>query len=460
MTASATALAARAALKEVEPLATSLSVYSTEASRVSSALSDDLMVGARRRRVRSGEPDPVSTVALMVTEDDVLLWREGGATAPAAERRQIRRAVLDSGGELVELYQYEKLEPNQINAFLTQVDCSLNPVEGLQTLTLSRGAGAPTAGPPLSVPLKGRKRRLILIHGTFSRSGALLDGMSRASNGAQFFKRIFSHYEEVLVFDHPTLSVSPVLNAFDLFRLVADARGPLDVIAHSRGGLVARWVLEGLGSGLAADPCQAVLVGAPLGGTSLASPPRLRDALSILSNLGTVLKGAGASPLTYQPLIAAPLALLRIASSVVGAGGRMPVIDAAISMIPGLAAQSRVDLNHELARLRECKPAKPPTYFVVRANFETEEPGWRFWKWFRRDQVADSGADRVFPGPNDLVVDTSSMAELVAPVPNSPQKGMAAQHVHDFKTTETVHHTNYFEQEATLDFILRKLQIP
>ena len=52
--------------------------------------------------------------------------------------------------------------------------------------------------------------------------------------------------------------------------------GPLDVIAHSRGGLVTRWALEGFGIG-GAGPFRAVMVGAPIGGTSLASPPQLRS---------------------------------------------------------------------------------------------------------------------------------------------------------------------------------------
>lgn len=396
MSATTTAAAARAALREVDGTAASLDMFSTE----SDGLAEALTVGERRRRLRAGESDPVATVSLVVAQDEVLLWREGGSTVPASERRRYRGVGRGEEGELVELYQYEKLEPNQINDFLTKVDIKLNPRTGLRRVKANAtwGGAPPAPDPNVLAPLKDKKRRLLLVHGTFSRSEALLHGIGQAPNGGDFFKRVFAHYDEVLVFDHPTLSVSPVLNAFDLFHQVADASGPLDVIAHSRGGLVTRWFLEGLGTGLSSSPCRAVLVGSPLGGTSLASPPRLRDSLSMLSNLGTVLKTGGAAAVVYMPLLAAPLALLRVASSVVSAAAKTPVIDAAVSMIPGLAAQSRVDLNHELARVRGFAPAKPPTYYVVRANFETEKAGWKFWKWFRGTSSRMRGPTRCFPG--------------------------------------------------------------
>jgi hypothetical protein len=258
----------------------------------------------------------------------------------------------------------------------------------------------------------------------------------------------------VLAFDHPTLAVSPMLNALDLFGLLDRATGPLDIVAHSRGGLVARWMLEGFGGALGQGPYRAVLVGSPLGGTSLASPPRLRDALSLLSNFGTALKAAGSATAAYFPLLAAPLALLKVATSVVSLAAKTPALDAAVAMIPGLAGQSRVARSQELDRLRRLACARPPTYYVVQTNFETEDVGWRFWKWFRGDKLKDFATDRIFPGPNDLVVDTRSMTEL-ALSPTLPEA-----HKHDFGSTGRVHHTNYFEQPETLEFILDKLGVP
>src|SRR6185295_17566787 len=212
-----------------------------------------------------------------------------------------------------------------INQFLISLDGKLNPESGLRRLELTPGTAKVTAK-PLAVPPAGKKRRLLLVHGTFSKSAAFSNGVEHAPNGAGFLKRVFARYDEVLVFEHPTLSVSPMLNAYDLFRHMAQATGPLDVVAHSRGGLVTRWFLEGFGAALGDGPYRAVLVGAPLGGTSLAAPPRLRSALSVLSNLGTVLKAAGAAAVVYFPLLAAPLALLKIATSVASVAAKTPVI--------------------------------------------------------------------------------------------------------------------------------------
>ncbi len=441
---------ARAALKDVEGTAASLDMFSTEYDGKYELPS----VGERHRRLRAGETDPVSTVSLILNDEGVLLWREGATSAELAGGGLRRGTTAPTAeGELVEMYQYEKLEPNEINQFLTQLDTKLNADSGLRRLELTPGTSTIVAK-PLTAPPSGKKRRLLLVHGTFSKCAAFLNGFELAPNGADFLKRVFVRYDEVLAFEHPTLSVSPVLNAFDLFGAMAKATGPLDVIAHSRGGLVTRWFLEGFGAALGEGPYRAVLVGSPLGGTSLASPPRLRSALSVLSNLGTVLKAAGTASVVYFPLLAAPLALLKIATSIVSVAAKTPVIDAAVSMIPGLAGQSRVALNHELGRLHAMALAKPPTYFVVQSNFETEDVGWKFWKWFRGDKLKDVGADKIFPGANDLVVDTGSMTELAVkfkfPVANR----------HDFGKSSTVHHTNYFQQQKTLEFILDKLEVP
>jgi hypothetical protein len=447
--AAPTVVAARAALKEVEATAAALNVFSTDYE----GKYELPFVGERRRRLRAGLPDPVATMALVLNDEGVLLWRAGAQSAELAGRQLRRGATPVPDGDLVELYQYEKLEPNEVNQFLIDLDKRLNPAAGLRRFELTPGTATVVAR-PLPEALAGSKRRLLFIHGTFSKSEAFAHGIEQAANGSEFLRRVFAHYDEVLAFDHPTLSVSPMLNAFDLFGLMAKAAGPLDIVAHSRGGLVARWYLEGFSAALGPGPYRAVLVGSPLGGTSLASPRRLHDALSLLSNVGTALKAAGSGAVAYFPLLAAPLALLKVATSVVSVAAKTPVLDAAVAMIPGLSGQSRIENSQELDRLRRLTFARPPAYYVVQSNFETEDVGWRFWKWFRADKLKDVAADHIFPGPNDLVVDTLSMSQF-AMSPTLPQ----AQG-HDFGTTGQVHHTNYFEQRETLDCILDKLGVP
>ena len=131
---------------------------------------------------------------------------------------------------------------------------------------------------------------------------------------------------------------------------------------------------------------------------------------------------------------------------------KTPLIDAAVQMIPGLAGQSRVSNNADLSRIRSVVLKSPPTYYVVQSDYETDAPGWKFWKWFNKGRLADAGADMIFKDKNDLVVDTISMTEFSS-------AAFPPQRTHDFTTNSRVHHCNYFEQQETLDFICASLKI-
>ncbi|MFN8582634.1 MAG: hypothetical protein U0163_16870 [Gemmatimonadaceae bacterium] len=403
--------------------------------------------GIRRRATRRGRPDPVQRASLYLNRHGVLEWHFAQAIPPQAIRGR-RAAATEEGeipdGELVDVFEYETLDANSVGAFLDKADARLNDrlKNAERMYRLSRpGPGAIPAAAAITAPLKGKKRRLLIVHGTFSKSGALLEGMGNAPGADAFFTWMFNTYDEVLAFEHPTLAVSPVLNALDLRRALAGIDGPLDIVAHSRGGLVTRWAVEAFG--LPASQVRAMLVGSPLGGTSLASPPRLRATLGLLTNFGTALKAAGGLASAYVPFLVAPLAILKVATSVIGAVGKTPLIDGTIAMIPGLAGQSRVSNNPELTRLADLSSGGAAKYFVVASDFEPDSPGWKFWKWFKGKRIADAVTDKIFPGKNDLVVDTDSMTEI--------PDGVTRRR--DFGTNALVHHTNYFEQQKTLDFI-------
>jgi hypothetical protein len=435
---------------ELQKVAESAGVYSSSYEDSKDATPT---VAQRRRIRRTSGTDPVGVASLMLDDEGVLFWNlDGAAPGRRAGRRRLRRGVPESrAGEIVELYHYDKLEPNDVNTLLSDKDKELTPHQGLWILSLKSPGAASQAviRSTIAPPISGKKKRLLFIHGTFSKSEAFFAGMEGAPDGKRALKTLFDRYDEVLAFDHPTLSASPVMNAFDLARLLAKAEGPLDIVTHSRGGVVTRWLLEGIGLN-GSGPYRALLVGSPLAGTSLASPPRLKGALDVFSNIGMVLKATGALTVMYMPFLIVPLALVRIASSVVSTAAKTPLLDAGVSMIPGLNGQSRVSNHPELMRLRSVRLAKPPEYFVVKSNFETEDPGWKFWRYFRKDQLMDRGADLIFDGPNDLVVDTSSMNDI-------PGHDLPAARIHDFGTNNLVHHTNYFSQRATLDFMLEKL---
>lgn len=432
----------REALRTIESSATQLSVYSSD-----NAAGGLASVGKRRKVRRMGQPDPISSMNLVLNREGVLIWQEESPNPGLVGRRGMHRSGSGGSGKIVDQYHFEKLEPNEVGAFLRSLDDKLTPLQGLMRL---KGGVLGPVGP--GYKCRGKSNTLVIVHGTFSNSENVINGIKACGSGADFLARIERHYKAgVFAFSHPTLSVSPILNAYDLGGLFSDFEGDIDVVAHSRGGLVTRWWLEAFGN-RRGNQRRAVLVGSPLQGTSLASPPQLKSTLSALTNIGMALKTAGAAASVWNPFLIAPLGLLKVVTSVTSVAAKTPVIDAAVAMIPGLAAQSRVSGNPELERIRDSAIVSPLEYYVVKANFQTESAGWKFWKWFRKDKLLDAAADQIFPGDNDLVVDTQSMTEFSV----NPFLG----DVCDFGTSATVHHTNYFEQDKTLDFIAEKFKIP
>ena len=395
-----------------------------------------------RRRAMHDEKDPVGTILLTET-DGVLGWADSYSRGSDARRAGFgRRSPVV--GRIVEQFKFERLPASQVGQFLGDLDASLTPAPGLKRWR----DGQPLQ--PVTAPSAGAQRILLVVHGTFSRGEVLIGELQRSAAGKDLLGRASRLYDEVLVFDHPTLSVGPLLNAVDLARLFQGATAAVDVLAHSRGGLVARWWLDVLRPA-GAPAARAVLVGSPLSGTSLASPARLRAALNLLTNVARGMALAGAAASITIPLLTAVVGVMKILASITAAAAHTPLVDAGIALFPGLAAQSAVSNNAEIARLRAAGTSGS-AYFAVLGNFESADPGWAFWKRFRKSALLDAGADLIFEGANDLVVDTASMTEL-APA-------AAITTVLDYGTSDSVHHTNYFSQSRTAEFVAQSLSIP
>jgi len=248
----------------------------------------------------------------------------------------------------------------------------------------------------------------------------------------------------VLTFDHPTISVSPVLNALDLARLFADANGPVHVICHSRGGLVVRWWLEAFG-GAKVGPRRVVFVASPLGGTSLASPARLRDAFNLFTAVGSYFRDAGEIASVFTPFATIAVGMMQVFVSVTGTVANSPLADLFFNAVPGLGSMSRVGNNTELARLQSGNPMLPH-YFAVYSDFQMEKAGWRFWRLFQNPslRMTSWGASLIFEQANDLVVDNRASIELFK------GKGIPSNRRLELETNGKIHHTNYFLQVRVL----------
>lgn len=400
---------------------------------------------------------PQQDIVSLVREAGVLRWRVGAVSAFGTQPRAGGRASLVVG-EVVRQYAFERLAPSQVYSALLGLDRQLTPAAawGAQVTGLRRLRNGTLE--PFANPGEAAKRKVLLfVHGTFSNSEALIDnGLARIPAGARLLADLERTYDLVLAFDHPTLSVSPMLNAFDLAALLRPAPASVDIVCHSRGGLVARWYCEAF-----VPPAmnrRVIFVGSPLAGTSLAAAPRLRSAIDLLTNVADALRTAGELA-AATPLFLGTSGLLRVMGAVTGLAARTPALDAALALIPGLDAQSRVGNNQELLRLRANTgnadfATGPVRYSMVRSNFEPRDIGWNFLRFFSKplQRVGDWGADLIFDGHNDLVVDTSSMDEVA--------DGRLVATAHDFGTTDVVHHTNYFVQPQTVAAIRATFAVP
>ncbi|TQS46443.1 DUF7379 domain-containing protein [Cryptosporangium phraense] len=149
---------------------------------------------------------------------------------------------------------------------------------------------------------------LVLVHGTFSTIRGGFDGLSRPGVGGPGLPELIARYDgRVLGFDHPTLHVDPAVNAsWFLDRLPRDRPVTLDLLTHSRGGLVGRQIADpdvAAAAGVPApDVRRLIHVGTPNNGTVLASPKRWTTLIDVFSNLFSLLPDEPATA-TVQAVI-------------------------------------------------------------------------------------------------------------------------------------------------------------
>ncbi len=397
--------------------------------------------------LRRGFPVPssskVARLQLVMDEDGVLDWEEAASVIPGLARR--RRGLNANSSDGAQLVEFPKLEPSKVTEFLSKQDDRMTPKRGLRAFDSVSGKLV-----PMKVPQTGKI--LLMVHGTFSNSDNVIQSFLNTKHGKEFLNSCIERYgKNIFFFDHPTISVGPIFNAIDLNRELGGTTAEIDIIAHSRGGLVTRWWCE------ACDPngvrCKnAILVGSPLAGTGLAAPPNIRKTLRLLTNYGHALSLAASTASMAVPVVAVVNTLLQVITSFTSVAASTPIADSVMAMIPGLFGQSRVGNNPELLRLHLMQ-GKSERYAAVQSNFESEEIGWRFWKIFSGQRILDNATDIVFEGPNDMVVDTPSMTYL------GERLLIAKERTHDFGKSSSVHHVNYFDHLATIEHFRKILKL-
>ncbi|GAB3845412.1 esterase/lipase family protein [Dactylosporangium cerinum] len=228
---------------------------------------------------------------------------------------------------------------------------------------------------------------LLLVHGTFSTGHSCFAGLA-ADDAAM--RRLLARYDRrVLVFDHPTLHDEPGQNvAWLLDRLPADRPVRLDVVAHSRGGLVSRLLTDPAVAATAGRPApvveRLVHIAVPNAGTVLARTDKLRALLDVMTNVTTLfLDDVSGS--------AAALVLEIVKDVATGAH----------QGLPGLAA-----MNPDEPWLKALNAEPRPAATEVFAATTDFKPGAGAALPLR---ALDGLVDLLFAAPNDLVVPTEGV---------------------------------------------------
>jgi hypothetical protein len=345
--------------------------------------------GVRRWRVRGAGPAgargvgdeqdglPGSQIATLLADDRIR------AILPA--RRGIMRVVgrwVLSGlkdGTLGLVREYDREQVASEGLLL------INGATAADLVAARRNGSGPQPG-------AAGNRALVLVHGTFSKTASPVAGF-----GADFIAWARQRYRVVLGFDHWTLSKSPEENAGqladELRAFDADLLGSasLDVISHSRGGLVARSFCELLGHSESVR--NLIFIGTPNCGTDLANPRNWATFADLLVNM----TGVDAAELFGR--LAGLLARLAV--------GRV------VSDVPGLLAQSPetvVEAGSFLNRLQSPKTDRGRVrYGVICSEFEPTAlvPNLKQIAKSATEAGLDAGLDALFASANDLVVNTA-----------------------------------------------------
>ena len=315
--------------------------------------------------------------------------------------------LVKAGGKLIEFKVREwdrDRHPDRVSAY--GPDRSLTELDDAAWARLSKG------------------RCLLFIHGTFDTVAGCFTRMPDATL-AELNHR---YGGRMIGFDHPTLADSPIDNARAFFQVVGDHRLDVDIVCHSRGGLVTRAIAERPSDLATMGPNvrvgTSVLVGSTTNGSWLADIGHWNELIDRLTTM-----------LSFAPVPAA-----------------VDALESVFALVRSLA----VEVDHDLAGLDAMAPTRPylkevnahPTlrpggsYRAILSDYEPSDPDL---KAFFADEFKDSV---IFKGPNDGMVGVDEILGdgIASPFPIADPCR--------FDRSEAVEHANYFGQDKTSKALL------
>jgi hypothetical protein len=271
-------------------------------------------------------------------------------------------------------------------------------------------------------------RTLLLIHGTFSRAHEAFRDFPD-----EYVADLHRLYEgRVFAFDHFTISHDPRKNVDWIVQQVPEGlRLKLDILCHSRGGLVARSLTEkqselSLGSRTISIE-RVVHVGTPNAGTPLTDAPHMTDLVDAYTNFLVMIPDSPSSLLLDCLLVV--------------------VKHLAAETLKGLEGlQSMLPSGRFLREWLNLGTA-PARYHALASSYRPTAPGPLSW-------TTDRLFTRIFRGEaSDLVVPTSGVYQQngcdAFPIPEARRM--------IFNPEDGVSHFGYFAEKRARDSILHWL---
>lgn len=361
----------------------------------------------------------------------------------AGGRRSLASDVWDYLRAKLDVYVFRWVAGQVGGALASYID------RGIATGLVPMGKGAPDkwrTDPKFTFkPREGAPFRVLLfIHGTFSSTAGSFGGL-RGADLSAFGDKLFDAYDAVVGFEHKTLVETPEENVGHLIAALSKAKLPegalIDVVAFSRGGLVARVFLEmqeearraALGHHEIGD---VTFVGCTNSGTYLAEPENMRDLIDFYTTL--FAWGARLVEVAFPPSAATVEVTKGLLS---GLGDFVKALaEAAITdnHVPGLAAMQPKGVLVSTLNAAEDGSGDRPRYRALAIDFEPPS----LLAGGARMVAVDAVADRLFKNAaNDLVVHTQSMTDF---------GGRQRRLVDSIRSrSDKVFHTRYFEAADT-----------
>lgn len=352
--------------------------------------------GALRFPINPVAGGPAGPSAVLGLEDVV-----GGLVGDIVAKRvlQVLKSPIDRA--LMNGLKHAEIEPRML-----ALRDGFQPLEGFEAWRALLPPGA-------------ERRVLLYLHGFASSTDA--------SGGSAAVAQMAQGYDAVLSYDHPTLTLDPVQNARDLLATIPDdLRLSVDLVAHSRGGLVARSLVELVDPQPKWSARLVVTHGTPHSGTRLADPQRWDRLISLGMTAASWLAAAAGAAVWLPKLLEY---VLKAAAQ-------------GIFDLPGIAG-----MEPDGAFIKKLNAAGAPIaarYAAVSSSFSifgVKQPGFR-------QALGALAAQAFIDAPNDLVVPTDSMSAIDLPAGALPIERR-------FKAA--VDHFSYFEDPGVLDFLKRQL---